>query len=106
MRCPSDGAAAGAARLTALQRAGFYVHHIKGSHHFLKHPDRPDLRVTVPVHNDDLKRVSAIRHHHRPERAENSLAHLLYVAEYLTGAEEDLPSALRLESSLSGIGLE
>jgi len=50
--------------------------------------------------------VSAIRHHHRPERAENPLAHLLYVAEYLTGAEEDLPSALRLESSLSGIGLE
>jgi predicted RNA binding protein YcfA (HicA-like mRNA interferase family) len=26
------------------------------AHHFLKHPDRPDLRVTVPVHNDDLKR--------------------------------------------------
>ena len=47
--------------LKALQRAGFFVfttcvHHIKGSHHFLKHPDRPDLRVTVPVHNDDLKR--------------------------------------------------
>ena len=30
--------------------------HIKGSHHFLKHPDRPDLSVTVPVHNVDLKR--------------------------------------------------
>jgi predicted RNA binding protein YcfA (HicA-like mRNA interferase family) len=42
--------------LKALQRGGFYVHHIKGSHHFLKHPDRPDLRVTVPVHSDDLKR--------------------------------------------------
>ena len=42
--------------LKVLQRAGFYVHHIKGSHHFLKHPDRPDLRVTVPVHNDDLQR--------------------------------------------------
>ena len=50
--------------------------------------------------------VTAIRHHHRPERAENPLAHLLYVAEYLTGAEEDLPSASRLETSLNGIGLE
>lgn len=46
--------------LKALQRAGFYVHHIKGSHHFLKHPDRPDLRVTVPVHNDDLKRKTLV----------------------------------------------
>ena len=50
--------------------------------------------------------VSAIRHHHRPERAENPLAYLLYVAEYVTGAEEDLPSAMRLESSLKGIGIE
>jgi putative nucleotidyltransferase with HDIG domain len=50
--------------------------------------------------------VSAIRHHHRPERAENPLAYLLYVAEYVTGAEEDLPSVIRLESSLKGIGIE
>ena len=34
----------------------FIVHHIKGPYHFLKHPDRPDLRVTIPVHADDLKR--------------------------------------------------
>jgi predicted RNA binding protein YcfA (HicA-like mRNA interferase family) len=34
----------------------FYIHHIKGSHHFLKHPDKPGLRVTVPLHNADLKR--------------------------------------------------
>ena len=49
--------------------------------------------------------VSAIRQHHRPERADSPLAHLLYVAEYLSGAEEDLPSSIRLESSLRGIGL-
>jgi predicted RNA binding protein YcfA (HicA-like mRNA interferase family) len=42
--------------LQALQRAGFYIHHIKGSHHYLKHRDRPNLRVTVPVHGSDLKR--------------------------------------------------
>jgi putative nucleotidyltransferase with HDIG domain len=50
--------------------------------------------------------VSAIRQHHRPEKGETPLAHLLYVAEYLSGAEEDLPSVIRLESSLKGIGLE
>jgi len=49
--------------------------------------------------------VSAIRQHHRSERAEGPLAHLLYVAEYLSGSEEDLPSIIRLEASLKGIGL-
>jgi predicted RNA binding protein YcfA (HicA-like mRNA interferase family) len=38
------------------QRAGFYVHHTKGSHYYLKHPDKPALRVTLPFHNADLKR--------------------------------------------------
>ncbi len=42
--------------IRALERAGFYIHHIKGSHHYLKHPDKPELRVTVPVHGSDLKR--------------------------------------------------
>jgi predicted RNA binding protein YcfA (HicA-like mRNA interferase family) len=42
--------------LKALQRAGFYIHHTKGSHNILKHPDKPELRVTVAMHNKDLKR--------------------------------------------------
>jgi predicted RNA binding protein YcfA (HicA-like mRNA interferase family) len=42
--------------IRALERAGFYIHHVKGSHHFLKHPDKPQLRVTVPLHGSDLKR--------------------------------------------------
>jgi predicted RNA binding protein YcfA (HicA-like mRNA interferase family) len=42
--------------IRALQRAGFFIHHTTGSHHVLKHPDKPDLRVTVPFHNKDLKR--------------------------------------------------
>jgi predicted RNA binding protein YcfA (HicA-like mRNA interferase family) len=32
------------------------VHHIRGSHHYLRHPDRPGLLITVPVHTRDLKR--------------------------------------------------
>ena len=42
--------------LQALKRAGFFVHHSRGSHHYLKHPNNPSLRVTVALHNRDLKR--------------------------------------------------
>jgi predicted RNA binding protein YcfA (HicA-like mRNA interferase family) len=42
--------------LRALTRAGFFVHHVSGSHYILKHPDQPARRVTVPLHNKDLKR--------------------------------------------------
>jgi predicted RNA binding protein YcfA (HicA-like mRNA interferase family) len=38
--------------LRALRRLGFDVVHIRGSHHFLQHPDG---RVTsVPVHSGDI----------------------------------------------------
>jgi predicted RNA binding protein YcfA (HicA-like mRNA interferase family) len=33
-----------------------FVHHIRGSHHYLRHSDRPGLLITVPVHTRDLKR--------------------------------------------------
>jgi predicted RNA binding protein YcfA (HicA-like mRNA interferase family) len=42
--------------LSALQRAGFFIHHTTGSHHFLKHPAKPALRVSLPYHRKDLKR--------------------------------------------------
>jgi predicted RNA binding protein YcfA (HicA-like mRNA interferase family) len=40
--------------VAALLRTGFYVHHQRGSHARLLHSDRPELRVTVPIHNKDL----------------------------------------------------
>ena len=46
--------------LRALERGGFFVHHSTGSHHILKHPDKPDLRVTVSMHNKDLKRKTLL----------------------------------------------
>lgn len=46
--------------LRALKRAGFFIHHTSGSHHVLKHPDKPALRVTLPFHNRDLKRKTLI----------------------------------------------
>ncbi len=40
--------------LKALQRAGFYIDHQAGSHARLFHRTRPELRVTLPIHNKDL----------------------------------------------------
>jgi predicted RNA binding protein YcfA (HicA-like mRNA interferase family) len=42
--------------LRVLERAGFLVHHVTGSHYILKHPAKTALRVTLPMHNRDLKR--------------------------------------------------
>ena len=38
--------------LRALERAGFILVSIRGPHHYLHHPSRPDLppRISVPVH--------------------------------------------------------
>jgi predicted RNA binding protein YcfA (HicA-like mRNA interferase family) len=38
--------------IKALERNGFYVHHVSGRHYILK---KDSLRVTVPYHNKDLK---------------------------------------------------
>jgi putative nucleotidyltransferase with HDIG domain len=49
--------------------------------------------------------IDSIRHHHQPEQAESPMASLLYVAEFWSGSEEDLPSALRLARALELTGL-
>ena len=38
--------------ITALRRAGFEVLRVKGSHHFLRHPD--GRRTVVPVHRGEV----------------------------------------------------
>ncbi|MEX0785624.1 MAG: type II toxin-antitoxin system HicA family toxin [Dehalococcoidia bacterium] len=35
--------------LRALRRSGWFEHHRRGSHVYLRHPERPG-QVTVPVH--------------------------------------------------------
>ncbi|MFQ5957048.1 MAG: type II toxin-antitoxin system HicA family toxin [Candidatus Brocadiales bacterium] len=43
--------------IRALLRAGFYIHHQKGSHAQLRHTTKVDLRVTIPRHDSfDLPR--------------------------------------------------
>jgi predicted RNA binding protein YcfA (HicA-like mRNA interferase family) len=40
--------------IRVLRRAGFELHHSRGSHRYFRHPDRPGF-VTVPVHPRDLE---------------------------------------------------
>jgi HD-like signal output (HDOD) protein len=49
--------------------------------------------------------IEAVRVHHQPERTESPLASVLYLTEYWTDSEEDLPSHTRFEYSLHALGL-
>lgn len=49
--------------------------------------------------------VSAVRFHHQPELHPGEFASLLYLAEYWTGSEEDIPSAVRLKKAMEWTNL-
>ena len=40
--------------IAALERAGFHVVRIRGSHHFLRHQADPSRQTIVPLHRGDL----------------------------------------------------
>ena len=40
--------------IAALERAGFRVVRIKGSHHFMRHQTDPRRQTIVPLHRKDL----------------------------------------------------
>ncbi len=40
--------------LAALQRRGFVIDRVKGSHHFLRHKDNPERRTVVALHSGDI----------------------------------------------------
>ena len=40
--------------LAALQRGGFVVDRIKGSHHFLQHKDDTKRRTVIALHSGDI----------------------------------------------------
>jgi predicted RNA binding protein YcfA (HicA-like mRNA interferase family) len=42
--------------MRALERAGFRLVRVTGSHHIYEHASQPDRVVPVPFHNRDLKR--------------------------------------------------
>ena len=49
--------------------------------------------------------IDAARWHHCPERCSAPLGSLIYLAEFLTGSEEDLPSSLRLKAAAVQAGV-
>ncbi len=44
----------------ALYRGGWYLHHQTGSHLILRHPDRPGMRATVPMHSGKVIRLGTL----------------------------------------------
>ena len=54
-----------------------------------------------------LEIIEAVRWHHRPERSALPLSSLLYLAEFITESQEDLPSYVRINtaSRLAGISM-
>lgn len=42
--------------IRALQRAGFTLHRVRGSHYHFLHPTDETILVTVPYHRKDLPR--------------------------------------------------
>jgi predicted RNA binding protein YcfA (HicA-like mRNA interferase family) len=45
----------------ALEKAGFVVKRVKGSHFILAHPDDASRRATVPVHAGQTLKVGTLR---------------------------------------------
>jgi predicted RNA binding protein YcfA (HicA-like mRNA interferase family) len=53
---PKLPAVSGKQVIAALEKEGWYVKRVRGSHHVLRHPDIPDA-IPVPVHgNRPIKR--------------------------------------------------
>ena len=50
--------------------------------------------------------IAAIRFHHTPERTSSAMAAILYLTEYWTDAEEDIPSNARLEAAFEKAGVK
>jgi len=50
--------------------------------------------------------VDAVLWHHRPERSARALPSLLYLAEFMAGSQEDLPSSVRLKTACGHAGVK
>ena len=46
--------------VAALIRGGYRPSHVRGSHHYLRHPDKPKL-VLVPVHGNKILPAGTLR---------------------------------------------
>lgn len=51
----------GETAIKAFCQAGFYVDRIRGSHHVLRHPEKPSVSLTIPVHAGKLVGLGLLR---------------------------------------------
>jgi len=49
--------------------------------------------------------IEAVRYHHQAERSEGPLASMVYLAEFWSGLDEDLPSLVRIRDSAARTGI-
>ena len=38
----------------AILRAGWYLHHSRGSHFYYRHPEHPGRQITLPIHVGEI----------------------------------------------------
>ncbi len=38
----------------AILRAGWYLHHSRGSHFYYRHPEHPGRQITIPIHAGEI----------------------------------------------------
>jgi putative nucleotidyltransferase with HDIG domain len=60
---------------------------------------------TLTQWNFPAEIIEAVRWHHRPERSELPLSSLLYLAEFVTESQEDLPSFVRMNTATRQAGI-
>jgi HD-like signal output (HDOD) protein len=53
--------------------------------------------------SDEL--ITAVRFHHLPDRTQSRMAALLYLTEFWTDSEEDIPSNARLDLAFERVGI-
>jgi len=68
--------------------------------------DHGEIGADILAHWDfSGSQIEAVRFHHQPERSDGTLAAFLYLVEFWSGLDEDLPSFIRVGDCLSRTGL-
>jgi predicted RNA binding protein YcfA (HicA-like mRNA interferase family) len=43
-----------------LERVGWRLDRVRGSHHIMRHPDRPGVTIAVPVHGNQTLPIATL----------------------------------------------
>ncbi len=47
--------------IKVLRHIGWFIDHQRGSHVYLKHPQHPGMRITVPVHSGEIIKLKTLQ---------------------------------------------